>query len=698
MSVIEVHNVSKVYPTRQGARVFLGRGGLGDWFRGRKKETFKALDNVSLEVNPGESLGIIGRNGSGKSTLLKILAGVSLPTTGEVVMRGRVASLLELGAGFHPMLTGRENVYLNAGLLGMRHAQAREVFDQIVAFSGIGDFIDQPVDTYSSGMYVRIAFAVAVHVNPDIFLVDEVLSVGDEDFQRKCRRKIGEFREQKKTLVFVSHDLGIVNTLCERVVLLNHGKMMHRETTQKTISFYLRQVGREKGVHTFSKGDTEAIVCDGRISLFHKQEEISAANGFRINAEHMGQLHASTDAEWAVVDRQPASCTAQGHMSRLPLTWIWKMTVEEGRFSWEISMECHREIIISYIEIASFFPAAFTRWFYGDLSDTFPLIHPTDVTWNFLAASWELLTADGSAMRAMALPEESSSLPPMEAQLTAHNPLFAFAWANSEYSSHSRILVTHARFPERESRFASGKHALATIAFDLNTPRDEIAPRFRSNRSIESGPLTATFERGCIRLTYEGIEFTKLHHVYTSIFLQHIWHDSLNLHWGTLQNDGVVLRATGESRRFPFQQHWEVRAIDDGAMALTIWLEALEAFHAQEYQTSIVLAPEYESWRTDQEEGAFPPFNPDSGKWQHLNKTYAVGKLATALSSTLPSVTIENTAEEVSVRMTPINTKPEENARVLQALRVSESGLLYFPPGRHLYFSGAIRVAPSVGK
>jgi len=212
MAIIEVQNVSKVFPARRGARDLRGRGGIGDWIRGRKTETFEALKDITLSVDEGESLGIIGRNGSGKSTLLALIAGVSLPTYGTVTVRGRVASLLELGAGFHPILTGRENVYLNAGLLGMRHAQVDEVFDEIVAFSGIGDFIDQPVETYSSGRYVRIGFAVAVHVNPDVFLVDEVLSVGDEEFQRKCRRKIGELREQRKTIVFVSHDLGIVNT------------------------------------------------------------------------------------------------------------------------------------------------------------------------------------------------------------------------------------------------------------------------------------------------------------------------------------------------------------------------------------------------------------------------------------------------------------------------------------------------------
>ncbi|HNY86115.1 MAG TPA: ABC transporter ATP-binding protein, partial [Candidatus Hydrogenedentes bacterium] len=277
MAAIEVQHVSKSFPARRGARDLRGRGGLRDWILGRKSETFEALKDITFSVEQGETLGIIGRNGSGKSTLLSILAGVTLPSGGSVTVRGRIASLLELGAGFHPILTGRENIYLNAGLLGMRHAQTDAVYDEIVRFSGIGDFIDQPVETYSSGMYVRIGFSVAVHANPDIFLVDEVLSVGDEEFQRQCRRKIGELREQGKTIVFVSHDLGIVNTLCERVVLLSGGRMLDRGSTQKTINYYLRQVGAEKGIHNFSGGETEVTLCEGRVSVYHRGEELSAS-------------------------------------------------------------------------------------------------------------------------------------------------------------------------------------------------------------------------------------------------------------------------------------------------------------------------------------------------------------------------------------------------------------------------------------
>lgn len=688
MAVIECREVTKIYPARRGTRVMLGRGGLGDWLRRNKARTFAALKNISISVDPGESLGIIGRNGSGKSTLLKILAGVTLPSSGEVTVHGRVASLLELGAGFHPMLTGRENVYLNAGLLGMRHAQVDEVFDEIVAFSGIGEFIDQPVDTYSSGMYVRIGFAVAAHTNPDIFLVDEVLSVGDEEFQRKCRNKIGELREQGKTIVFVSHDLGIVNTLCQRVLLLNKGEMILRDTPQKTINFYLRQVGRDKGVHTFSTDQLEAIHCDGRISLFRNQEELTASTGGQMYLSSLGQRHASTDAEWEVVDARPDACVARGRMTRLPASLVWEMRLENGRFVWKMAIECEHELMLSQIETVLYLPTAYEHWLYGDFSGKFPAILPSDNGWNIMASP------EVSEFEAAALPGAESALPPVHVCLTPHRPNVGMCWANSEYVSFSRLLLVYVRLPEEDCTLSVGRHELMTLALDTAVDRSELSSRIRSERTLHSGNVTARFEQGKIRLAAGGAELTSFLHLYSAMLIEHLWHDSLSLQWGAVHSDGRRLTVSGESRRFPFRQHWAIEAIEDG-FSLQIELEAIEAFDAQEYHISVLLRPEYDRWETDHERGVFPAFDPASGVWKHLNKSYAPGTRARALSLTLPSVMFETTAGDIPFRMTPINTKHDQNARVLQALRPAETGAIHFERGRCRYFSGTIRIEPA---
>jgi ABC-2 type transport system ATP-binding protein len=192
----------------------------------RKKlaDTFMALDDVDLTVHAGETVGLIGFNGSGKSTLLKTVSGVLFPDSGRVLLRGRVAGLIEVGAGFHPDLSGRENVFLNGAILGMSRAQLEERFDDIVAFSEIEEFIDTEVKYYSSGMFLRLAFAVAVHTDPDIFLVDEILSVGDEPFQKKCLERIRELQAAGRTMIVVSHELEMLERLCTRIVVLRKGR------------------------------------------------------------------------------------------------------------------------------------------------------------------------------------------------------------------------------------------------------------------------------------------------------------------------------------------------------------------------------------------------------------------------------------------------------------------------------------------
>ena len=188
---------------------------------------FTALDNLSFEIMKGEVVGIIGPNGSGKSTILKLIAGVMSPSTGKVDVIGQVSPLIELGAGMHPELTGRENIYLNGAILGLKRKEIDKNLEEIIEFSEIAEFIDQPVKHYSSGMYMRLAFSIAIHVHPEILLVDEILAVGDTDFQAKCFKKMNEYKKDNNiTIVFVSHNLKQVSTFCERVIYLNHSKII----------------------------------------------------------------------------------------------------------------------------------------------------------------------------------------------------------------------------------------------------------------------------------------------------------------------------------------------------------------------------------------------------------------------------------------------------------------------------------------
>ena len=205
-------------------------------------ETFTALDGVSFEVPKGCTFGVIGENGSGKSTLLKLTAGITRPTRGSLSVEGRVSALIELGAGFHPEISGRENVAINGIMLGLTRREIDQRFDEIVAFAELEAFIDAPVKTYSSGMYMRLGFAVAIHVDPEVLLIDEVLAVGDEAFTRKCLDKIGEFRRRGKTILLVTHSLGLVEKICDEVLWLRHGRVAGRGDARRVVDRYLTYV------------------------------------------------------------------------------------------------------------------------------------------------------------------------------------------------------------------------------------------------------------------------------------------------------------------------------------------------------------------------------------------------------------------------------------------------------------------------
>src|SRR6187402_1725575 len=250
MNAIELTNVTKVYRRYARRKQFatlksaLLSGSLIHDLQ--PDETFSALNDVSCQVMPGQTLGVIGRNGSGKSTTLKLVAGITKPTSGVVRVRGRISALIELGAGFHPEISGRENVFINGIMLGLTKREVTERFDEIVEFAEMKEFIDAPVKTYSSGMYMRLGFAVAIHVDPEVLLVDEVLAVGDEGFTHKCLDKFGEFKRRGKTILLVTHSLGMVERFCDEALWLDAGRIKGSGDPKRIVGAYITDVERQE--------------------------------------------------------------------------------------------------------------------------------------------------------------------------------------------------------------------------------------------------------------------------------------------------------------------------------------------------------------------------------------------------------------------------------------------------------------------
>ena len=260
-AAIEVTRASKIYRRYSHRKQFatlksalLSRSLIRNL---RPDETFTALDDISLTVPKGRTLGVIGRNGSGKSTLLKLVAGITKPSSGSVRVQGRVSALIELGAGFHPEISGRENVFINGIMLGLTKREVARRFDEIVEFAEMKEFIDAPVKTYSSGMYMRLGFAVAIHVDPEVLLVDEVLAVGDEGFTHKCLDKFGEFKRRGKTILLVTHSLGLVERFCDEALWLDRGRIKGSGDPKRIVGAYITDVGKQEE-QELAAGDARA--------------------------------------------------------------------------------------------------------------------------------------------------------------------------------------------------------------------------------------------------------------------------------------------------------------------------------------------------------------------------------------------------------------------------------------------------------
>ncbi len=315
MNAIIVDSISKKFKIPHEKKTTLFQNIVGVLKRQFDYEEFWALKDVSFEVKKGEAFGIIGRNGSGKSTLLKILAKVLYPDTGSITMNGKTASFLELGVGFQPELTAKENVYIYASVLGISRKQVDRIYDDIFDFAELRKFENMKLKNFSSGMYMRLAFATAIHINPDTLLIDEVFAVGDEAFQKKCAARINDFKEQGKTIIFVSHDLKTVRNLCQRSMLLNEGRIVSIGDTEKVIVDYLNIINPQNNF----PGNTEQVQWNASIGrMSGKLSQVSPPNIQRlIGADQDTDIDAHSEPNYFVLSKYIADKTGIIHEMRI---------------------------------------------------------------------------------------------------------------------------------------------------------------------------------------------------------------------------------------------------------------------------------------------------------------------------------------------------------------------------------------------
>lgn len=370
--VISARGISKCYrlgTTHQNdtlrERLIQGARSVGKLVAGQSKEsnageTLWALQDVSFDIEEGSAVAIIGRNGAGKSTLLKILSRITEPTSGEIRVRGRLSSLLEVGTGFHPELTGRENIFLNGAILGMKQSEVRQKLDSIVAFAEMDKFLDTPIKRYSSGMYVRLAFAVAAHLEPDILVLDEVLAVGDAQFQSKCLGKMGEVAQQGRTVIFVSHNMAAVNALCKKGILIERGRVKKMGEIQEVVASYLEVTAqtehsfnptlrsgnglvRTTNLEVSSDVAPNTVVCGGkmRITISYEAQKDNLPIRFTLGVFDMWRVRVLF-FDSGVVSNMPKNFPRRG---RITLELGNDFSLNPGRYSINIGARVHDELV-----------------------------------------------------------------------------------------------------------------------------------------------------------------------------------------------------------------------------------------------------------------------------------------------------------------------------------------------------------------
>lgn len=434
MKIIELKNISKCYLV-QHKEPLLTTAILNRLSR-LKREIFWALKDISLEVEQGESIGIIGENGAGKSTLLRILTGVTAPTAGSLQIRGRTGSLLELGAGFYPYLTGKENIFLNGAILGMQKKRIRELFSQIVEFADIGKFIDAPVYTYSNGMYLRLGFSIAVHLDADVLIVDEVLAVGDEEFQHKCLAKVNELLHLGKSLVIVSHDLNLIRSVCKKVGWLREGKLVCFGSPNQITNQYLLDVSRRQGMAVIENFPLTVVFQKGKLLIFWQGIELTKNLCGYTSIFSMGSWQDSTQAQWEIT-LKGNKLTGTGKWFKTPVIQTWDIEVNPNTIVWQIRLKVTEPLSIDHETINLMVSENFTNWQTYDKNGQFP----PEFSQNFWSRSISL-TAEKEKPSITLLPSDSQYvyLPKINFQLNTGFNDYIGIIANTDLSYRARVI------------------------------------------------------------------------------------------------------------------------------------------------------------------------------------------------------------------------------------------------------------------
>lgn len=664
-----------------------------------------ALQGLNLEIEKGECVGIIGENGAGKTTLLKVVAGMLCPDRGEVNVAGRVSCLMELGTGFHPELTGRENIFLNAGLYGLSRDEIDARFNQIAEFAGIGKFIDAVVKSYSQGMYMRLAFSLAIHIEPDILLIDDILAVGDEDAQIKCANKIFELKEKGATIIFVTHNLDLLTQFCSRAVLLKKGRIIKDGPSGEAAMFYLDAAAIKEtasneeaaavscepviqGRHWSIKKGNLQVSCDPvqkQIKFYYKDKEITGGNGIYTGLCSNNYWYHSFDSSWQIEKQSWEKIQLILKYPQISLTQFWQIELGEAdAISLNIKMDVLKNTVLTAKDIRLELDNGYTQWVTdfeeGGFNDGeyIDKIKPVRLKNN------KALKAGLKAQPDKQLPWLifDSSCDGFKRNLSLYKRI-NFGKENINLQSLQII-------PGREQSLAPGKYPYFKGMLLVNQGLEASGEALSTSNKIEAGRLSIIFDEGRSKIFYEGKELTVGLGMYTSLRSSGIWYDSYQAVWDVEQISNRRITAVGSWPYIPVSQRWQIEVLDEAVVSWQVEMHVYNQFKKLELlQANLMLNSLYKEWAAlDGSRGIF--LNEFGGDYDISPYRFWYGPAKASISvfeKNLPQVSFFANGAAQHFRAIIGNTDNIYKARLLQ---YQKAGPPEFNGGK--YFEGIIKI------
>lgn len=682
MAIIQVKDAWEMY------RIKFIVGGKALW------ENFWALKDINFEINKGEVLGLIGENGAGKSTILKLIAGMLKPDRGEVNVSGRVSGLLELGAGFQAELTGGDNIYLSAGMFGLGQREIEAVYGEIVNFAELGKFINAPVKCYSQGMFVRLAFSIAIHVNPDILLIDDSLAVGDEYFQKKCIKKILEIKGQGKTIVLVTHDTGILTRICERAILLKQGRIIKDGSLDKTIALSTQAIGAREGVAILTRGALNIVFNNGRLFFNYEDKLITPGLGAHTVLTIQNKYYNSAQADWVVDECSENKLIATGRFHQLNVSQVWRLEFDSDfSLKWNIEIAVAPSVEVSECYTNIMVVNKYTNWFTGIEKGAFPSIDEKNKNWqSFLDTnmSRKLIGVEGATNSDSGVPslifEHASNFSTNLAQILNTDYMNDCRVLQYKIAGLNNLLALQANF----ANVFSGK-----ITFNV-AGKEGYLQQLNQDFVLSGDNLRLVFANGAVILSCNGLNLTKSSHLNTSIYVEGKLYDSNSGHWEFKKESHNKIIAYGCWPGLAVKQIWEFQINSDTGFLWKVWLEVSKEINIQEQRLQFMCIGEYIHYFSDYAQGNFPKgfLEIESDMLQRCIPDGVIG--VSCLEKQLPDLSLGFSQGQGNFAKI-LNADFYNKARILRIEKVEPEEKTVFSPGKYQSFAIEAKLDASAG-